>query len=143
MGTIRWRSMVPMGTMSSESAVSDDLKDIRSRILGAAFDSFVEHGYAETTTIEIATRAKVSKRELYALVGNKQEMLAACIRSPARRRRRSLSCIREGAATDECHRHRAKAALIADAARGERRYRREQPLVVESAPWGCSPSRST
>ena len=60
--------MVPMGTMSSESAVSDDLKDIRSRILGAAFDSFVEHGYAETTTIEIATRAKVSKRELYALV---------------------------------------------------------------------------
>jgi AcrR family transcriptional regulator len=74
-----------MGTMSRESAVSEDLNAIRSRILGAAFDAFVEHGYQETTTIEIATRAKVSKRELYALVGNKQEMLAACIRSRAQR----------------------------------------------------------
>jgi len=36
-------------------------------------------------TLEIATRARVSKRELYALVGNKQEMLIACI-SRARRR---------------------------------------------------------
>ena len=77
--------MVPVGTMSRESAVSEDA--IRSRILGAAFDAFVEHGYAETTTIEIATRAKVSKRELYALVGNKQEMLAACIRTRAVRLR--------------------------------------------------------
>src|ERR1700756_5033046 len=77
--------MVPMGTMSRESAVSEDLSAIRSRILGAAFDAFVEHGYEDTTTIEIATRAKVSKRELYALVGNKQEMLAACIRSRAQR----------------------------------------------------------
>lgn len=79
--------MVLMGTMSRESAVSEDLKTLRSRILGAAFDAFVEHGYDKTTTIEIATRAKVSKRELYALVGNKQEMLAACIRSRAQRLR--------------------------------------------------------
>jgi AcrR family transcriptional regulator len=76
--------------MSRESAVSEDANAIRSRILGAAFDAFVEHGYAETTTIEIATRAKVSKRELYALVGNKQEMLAACIRSRAQRLRMPL-----------------------------------------------------
>lgn len=60
---------------------------IRSRILAAAFDTFVEHGYEEATTIEIATRAKVSKRELYALVGNKQQMLAACIRTRAQRLR--------------------------------------------------------
>jgi AcrR family transcriptional regulator len=71
--------------MSRESAVSEGLQDARSRILRAAFDAFVEHGYEKTTTIEIATRAKVSKRELYALVGNKQEMLAACIRSRAQR----------------------------------------------------------
>ncbi len=76
-----------MGTMSRESAVNEDLPDVRNRILGAAFDAFVEHGYEKTTTIEIATRAKVSKRELYALVGNKQEMLAACIRTRAQRLR--------------------------------------------------------
>jgi AcrR family transcriptional regulator len=34
---------------------------------------------------EIATRACVSKRELYALVGNKQEMLIACISERAKR----------------------------------------------------------
>jgi len=34
---------------------------------------------------EIATRARVSKRELYALVGNKQEMLIACISERAKR----------------------------------------------------------
>jgi AcrR family transcriptional regulator len=40
---------------------------------------FVERGFAETTTLEIASRARVSKRELYALVGNKDEMLAVCV----------------------------------------------------------------
>lgn len=52
---------------------------VRRRILDAAFTAFVESGYAETSMLEIATRAHVSKRELYVLVGNKQEMLAACI----------------------------------------------------------------
>lgn len=42
-------------------------------------------GYSATSTLEIATRARVSKRELYALVGNKQEMLVACIGERARR----------------------------------------------------------
>lgn len=51
----------------------------RDRILQAAMGLFVERGFAATTTLEIATRARVSKRELYALVGNKDEMLALCI----------------------------------------------------------------
>ncbi len=51
----------------------------RERILSAAWELFLERGFAEATTLEIATRARVSKRELYALVGNKEEMLAACI----------------------------------------------------------------
>jgi AcrR family transcriptional regulator len=42
-------------------------------------------GFAATSTLEIATRARVSKRELYALVGNKQEMLIASIRERAKR----------------------------------------------------------
>jgi len=58
---------------------------VRQRILSAAFSAFAEAGYAETSTLEIARRARVSKRELYAVVGNKQEMLVACIRERARR----------------------------------------------------------
>ena len=42
--------------------------EARSRILEAAFAAFMENGYAATTTLEIATRARVSKRELYARV---------------------------------------------------------------------------
>ncbi len=57
----------------------------RERILEAAFAAFTESGYATTSTLEIATRARVSKRELYALVGNKQEMLIACISERAKR----------------------------------------------------------
>ena len=54
---------------------------IQARILGAAFKAFVEDGYAGTSTLDIATRAKVSKRDLYANFGSKHEMLVACIKS--------------------------------------------------------------
>jgi AcrR family transcriptional regulator len=59
--------------------------DVRSRILDAAFAAFMKSGYAATSTLEIATRARVSKRELYAVVGNKQAMLIACIAERATR----------------------------------------------------------
>lgn len=59
--------------------------DARARILGAAFGAFMENGYRRTSTLDIATRAKVSKRDLYALVGNKQEILRACVATRARR----------------------------------------------------------
>ncbi len=62
-----------------------DETPVRRRILDAAFSAFMERGFAETSTLEIATRARVSKRELYALVGSKQEMLAACIGERAKR----------------------------------------------------------
>ena len=58
---------------------------VRERILEAAFASFMKSGFAATSTLEIATLARVSKRELYSLVGNKQEMLMACITERARR----------------------------------------------------------
>ena len=58
---------------------------VRGRIVDAAFAAFMKGGYARASTLEIATRARVSKRELYALVGNKQKMLIACIRDRARR----------------------------------------------------------
>lgn len=59
----------------------------RQRILDAAFAVFTSKGYAQASTLEIATRAKVSKRDLYALVGNKEDMLVACIAERATRLR--------------------------------------------------------
>jgi AcrR family transcriptional regulator len=59
--------------------------EVRARILDAAFAAFTRHGYATSSTLEIATRARVSKRELYAVVGNKQAMLVACISARAKR----------------------------------------------------------
>src|SRR6516225_9931275 len=58
---------------------------VRERILDAAFAAFMKSGYAAASMLEIATLARVSKRELYALVGNKQEMLIACISERAKR----------------------------------------------------------
>jgi AcrR family transcriptional regulator len=62
-----------------------DETGMRERILQAAFAAFMKSGYATTSMLEIATRARVSKRELYALVGNKHEMLIACISQRAKR----------------------------------------------------------
>ena len=59
----------------------------RTQILDAAFAAFMERGYFETSTLEIATRAKVSKRELYALVGDKQDILVSSITERATRMR--------------------------------------------------------
>src|SRR5437879_11250426 len=59
--------------------------EARKRILGAALSAFMEGGYAQTSTLDIATRARVSKRELYALFGNKEAMLIACITERAQR----------------------------------------------------------
>ena len=70
------------------SKVREDRGDesaVRARILDAAFAAFMKSGYAAASTLEIATQARVSKRELYALVGNKQEMLIACISARAGR----------------------------------------------------------
>jgi len=88
--------MVPIGTESSEKMPSmrskmkprEDETDgttARKRILGAALSAFMESGFAQTSTLEIATRARVSKRELYALFGNKEAMLVACITERAQR----------------------------------------------------------
>ena len=72
-------------SMSKPRQEGGDETAVRERILEAAFAAFMKNGYATTSTLEIATRARVSKRELYALVGNKQEMLIACIRERAKR----------------------------------------------------------
>jgi AcrR family transcriptional regulator len=78
--------------MAAKEVVKSEAADageapVRQRILAAAFSAFMERGFAETSTLEIATRAKASKRELYAQFGSKQEILAACIAERATRLR--------------------------------------------------------
>jgi AcrR family transcriptional regulator len=76
---------VATASMSKRRQEGGNETAVRERILDAAFAAFMKSGYAAASTLEIATRARVSKRELYALVGNKQEMLIACISQRAKR----------------------------------------------------------
>jgi len=57
----------------------DSQSSIRDRILSAAFQSLKENGFLGASTLEIATKAHVSKRELYALFPSKDKILFACI----------------------------------------------------------------
>lgn len=79
--------MVTKKSARAVPAASDGENPVRARILEAAFSAFMERGFAETSTLEIATRARASKRELYAEFGSKQDMLLACIRQRAERLR--------------------------------------------------------
>ena len=73
--------------LKKQARVESSPGSARERILHAAMEAFMELGYTEASTLKIATRAQVSKRELYALFGNKQAMLAACIADRAGRMR--------------------------------------------------------
>ena len=75
-----------MATRRPPAAASPE-PPARERILGAAFRAFAEQGYAGASTLDIATRAHVSKRDLYANFGSKEAMLLACIDSRAERMR--------------------------------------------------------
>jgi AcrR family transcriptional regulator len=77
--------MMTTVSLSKEREEGREETEVRARILDAAFAAFTKSGFAAASTLEIATRARVSKRELYALVGNKQEMLIACISARATR----------------------------------------------------------
>jgi len=77
-------------TRSSGEGESADHDSVRERILDAAFMLFTKRGYAATSTLDIATQAKVSKRELYAHFKNKQGMLEAGVSARTRRMRTPL-----------------------------------------------------
>lgn len=76
---------MPRTKQPKQPSATGEEPTVRVRILDAAFAAFMAKGYGATSTLEIATRARVSKRELYAVVGNKEEMLIACIANRARR----------------------------------------------------------
>ncbi len=72
-------------TAAKQSPKADVETPVRQRLIEAAFSAFMERGFAETSTLEIATRARASKRELYAEFGSKQDMLITCISERAKR----------------------------------------------------------
>ena len=57
----------------------------RQRIIRAAMGAFLKNGYAATSMLEIATLAKVSKRDLYSEFPGKEAVLLACIADRAAR----------------------------------------------------------
>ena len=79
------KGMMATASASKRRQKGGDEARVRERILEADFAAFMKSGYATASMLEIATRARVSKRELYALVGDKQEMLIACISERAKR----------------------------------------------------------
>jgi AcrR family transcriptional regulator len=85
MGTTVKGNGVAGTSMSKQRQEDSGEISVRKRILEAAFAAFTRTGYAATSTAEIAAHARVSKREIYALIGNKQELLIACISERARR----------------------------------------------------------
>ena len=85
----------------------DDLPPRRRAMLIAAVQVLMEQGYARASTLEIATRARVSKRELYAEFGSKRGILEALIASSAKRMQVPLAPAEIG------DRHALAAALTA------------------------------
>jgi AcrR family transcriptional regulator len=97
-GTVSYRKQVKMSEIKKpkrHSPLSHGQSEpisssIRERVLEAAFTLFREHGFSSTSMLDIVTRARVSKRDLYALFTNKHAVLAACISERAQRMRRPL-----------------------------------------------------
>lgn len=75
MPAVRKKATLPSG----HPAPIDALPPRRRAILIAAVGVLMEKGYARASTLEIATRARVSKRELYAEFGSKRGILEALI----------------------------------------------------------------
>jgi AcrR family transcriptional regulator len=89
-GTIRYQRKRDSMTTADECPAAAPGSSQRERIVGAAFSAFMERGYAGASTLDIARRARVSKRDLYAQFGSKQAMLAAGIAERAERMRLPL-----------------------------------------------------
>jgi len=77
-------------TASPRSRTKESDGSIRKRVLATAFAVFRKRGFFGASTLEIATRAKVSKRDLYALFSSKHAMLTACIKERASGMRQPL-----------------------------------------------------
>lgn len=79
-GTVRYLSRGPVSMRARAASSRARRDDTRERVLSAGFEVFSEFGFDGASTLEIATRAKVSKRELYALFDDKQAIVLECIK---------------------------------------------------------------
>jgi len=82
--------MTAMKRRTANPSPPADEDTLRQRVLGAAFSTFLEKGYARTSMLDIASRAKISKRDLYAMCSGKPAMLREVISERARRMRLPL-----------------------------------------------------
>jgi AcrR family transcriptional regulator len=73
------RKKISLPSSTKHPSAIDALPPRRRAILIAAVNVLMEKGYARASTLEIATRARLSKRELYAEFGNKRGILEALI----------------------------------------------------------------
>ena len=97
-GTVSYRKQVKMSEIKktkrhsplSHGQSKHVSSAIRERVLKAASTLFRENGFSSTSMLDIVTRARVSKRDLYALFNNKHAVLAACISERAQQMRRPL-----------------------------------------------------
>lgn len=56
------------------------LDERKKAIVIGAYSAFIELGFAQTSTTEIARRAKVSKRTIYEVFSNKKEIFSEVIK---------------------------------------------------------------
>jgi AcrR family transcriptional regulator len=71
--------------MTEPSITDQEQQDLRSRIVIAARDLFLDHGYSKVTTSEIAQSIGISKKTLYKEFENKEEILRAVVIPKLRR----------------------------------------------------------
>ena len=75
---------------SPQPKLPEEQESLRQRVLGAAFSTFLDKGYARTSMLDIASRARISKRDLYAMCAGKPAMLKELVSERARRMRLPL-----------------------------------------------------
>jgi AcrR family transcriptional regulator len=63
---------------------------LRRRVMEAAFAIFMDKGFAATSTLDIASRANISKRDLYQVAASKSELLRQAMAERAGRMRPPL-----------------------------------------------------
>lgn len=92
-GWYRRQVMVPDGTVARgkmNDAADEDGRSRKERIMAAAMPLFLQRGYAATSTLAIASAARLSKRDLYAEFAGKRDIFAACIADRAQAMRAPL-----------------------------------------------------
>ncbi|HYH17303.1 MAG TPA: TetR/AcrR family transcriptional regulator [Azospirillum sp.] len=83
--------------MSNPPDSEPEIDPRRLEILGVAMEILREQGYAKTTMLAVAKRARASKETLYAWFGNKQRLFDEVIRAKADRMNRDLLAGLDGA----------------------------------------------